>query len=328
MKRKQRILSAALCFALLLSVFALPVCAAHAVYNELPIIPPTEEEPAILSVQPHIDQNVNLIYIASVPDGYTNPYMVFTFLGTSYTVTTYTVNERGNYCFAFTGCLPHYMGENIAAVLHASKNGTDHTASVATYSIRQYCVNQMAANPSNTKLKTLLSDLLTYGAATQQYVGYKTNELVTSGLTLRPSSFSAISGKEVSFSGTADAGTDWRSATLVLRSTLAVRFYFRAESTRGLTVRCTINGRSRDFTSFGYDSANALYYVDVEDIEATEFDKTVTATFLSRSGQLGRSASYCVNTYVCSMQNCADANLRELVRALYNYGAAAYAYVN
>lgn len=313
---------------MILGVLALPAGAAkRTVYNELPIVPPSGEEPDILSAYPRIDENVSLVYTAYVPNGYTNPYMVFTFLGASYTVNDYTVNAQGNYCFEFTKCLPHYMGENIDAVLHASKDGADHTDTVANYSIRQYCVNQLANNPSQ-KLKTLLSDLLTYGAAAQQYVGYKTNELVTSGLSLTPSTFSALSGKEVVFYGTADAGKDWRSATLVLRNTLAVRFYFKADSVRGLAVRCTINGRDYTTTSFGHDDTNNLYYVDMCDIEATEFDDTVTATFLNSrdNTQIGRTASYSVNTYVCSMQNCADANLRALVRALYNYGASASNY--
>ena len=364
MNGNKRILSALLCMALLLSVFALSAAA-----NELPIVPPhthtyvytdngngthtvtcsvsgctysateshtftngacvcgaTEDTLRIISAYPRIGENVTLIYTASVPSGYSNPYMVFTFLGTSYTVSTYSVNEQGRYCFEMTEISPQYMGENVSAVLHASKNGSDSTDTQSTYSIRQYCVNQLGNNPT-AKLKILLSDLLTYGAAAQQYVGYKTNELVTAGLSLTPSTFTGVSGKTVTFSGTADTRMDWRSATLVLRNTLAVRFYFMATDTRSLTIRCTINGRTKDFNSFEYNSANGLYYIDMEDIEATEFDNTVTATFLNRSGeQIGRSASYSVNTYVCNMQNTEDANLRALVRALYNYGAAASNY--
>lgn len=288
----------------------------------------TADLPRILSAHPHIDENVNLVYAAYVPDGYTNPYMVFTFLGNSYTVRGYTTDASGNLCFEFTNCFPQYMGDNIAAVLHTTHGGADVTDRVDAYSIRQYCVNQLANNPS-AKLRTLLSDLLTYGAAAQQYVGYKTDALVTDGLTLTPSSFTPLSGRSVTFSGTANAGTDWRSATLVLRNTLAVRFYFRTDNVNGLQVRCTLNGRTTIFTDEDFcraDGAQNVYYIDVEGIEATGFDQPVTAAFYRSGAQTGRSASYTVNTYVCSMQNCADANLQRLVRALYNYGASASAY--
>ena len=315
-----------LCLIMLLGVLGAPVNASSAVvYNELPIVPPSSQL-AIISAYPRIDENVNIVYTASVPSGYTNPYMVFTFLNTSYPVTSYTVNEMGNYCFELTMTLPQYMGENISAVLHATYNGEDKTAAITSYSIRQYCVNQLANNPS-AKLKTLLSDLLTYGAAAQQYAGYKTNELVTSGLSLAPSTFTELSGKTVSFSGTADAATDWLSATLVLRNTLAVRFYFTAESTTGLTVRCSVNGRTQTFAASDFVKTGSRYYVEMGNIEATEFDTAVTASFYRNNTQIGRSASYSVNTYVCSTQNSGSANLRALVRALYNYGAAASAYV-
>ncbi|MBQ3357204.1 MAG: InlB B-repeat-containing protein [Oscillospiraceae bacterium] len=277
------------------------------------------------SVQPYINENINLIYNVSVPDGYTNPYMVFTFLGARVTVRDYTVGAQGGCCFELTKILPQYMGENIRAELHATYNGADCTDTVAAYSIRQYCVNQLANRPNDTKLKTLLSDLLTYGAAAQQYVGYKTNELVTSGLDLAPSDFSAISGRAISFSGTADAGTDWKAATLVLQSTLAIRFYFEAASVSGLTVQCAINGRTQTFTDFA-QTDSGLYYVEMSGVEATEFDDLVTATFYRDGVRVGRSASYSVNAYICGTQNSANASLRALVRALYNYGASASAY--
>ncbi len=291
-------------------------------------IEPAAQEFRILSAQPRINEDVNLIYTVSIPDGYLNPYMVFTFLGMSVTVRDYTINEKGNYCFELTRILPQYMGENIRAVLHATNGGADVTDEVAAYSIRQYCANQLVNYPDDTKLKTLLSDLLTYGAAAQQYVGYKTNELVTSGLSLTPSAFSTLSGKTIAFSGAADADAEWKSATLVLQNTIAMRFYFTAASVDGLTVRCAINGRTQSFTNFGYNENSGLYYADVSGIEATEFDDTVTAAFYRNGAQTGTTVSYSVNAYICSAQNSENEKLRMLVRALYNYGASARAYAN
>ena len=363
MNRNKRILSALLSLIMLLTVFSLPAGAnelpivpphthtyvytdngngthtvtcsvsgctysateSHTYTNGTCVCGATEDTLHIVSAYPRIGENVTLVYTASVPSGYSNPYMVFSFLGTSYTVSTYTVNEQGRYCFEMTKIQPQYMGENVSAVLHASKNSTDHTDTQSTYSIRQYCANQLNNNPS-AKLKTLLSDLLTYGAAAQQYVGYKTNELVTAGLSLTPSTFTGISGKTVTFTGTADSSADWKAATLVLRNTLAVRFYFAATSVSGLSVRCAINGRTQTFSSSDFVADGNRYYVEMSNIEATEFDSAVTATFYKNNAQVGRSASYSVNAYICSTQNTEDANLRALVRALYNYGAAASNY--
>ena len=57
-----------------------------------------------------------------------------------------------------------------------------------------------------------------------------------------------------------------------------------------------------------------------------EFDDTVSATFYCDGRSIGRTVNYSVNTYICSMQNSENVRLRELVRALYNYGRSAKAY--
>ena len=102
---------------------------------------------------------------------------------------------------------------------------------------------------------------------------------------------------------------------------------FYAEDLAGLTVQCSINGRTQSFTADDFVSkGNNRWYVNFRNIKATEFDDTVTATFLRNNKQVGRMLCYSYNTYICTMQNSENAALRELVRALYNYGASANAY--
>jgi len=274
------------------------------------------------AAHPVLNEDIDIVYAVTVPSGAQNPYMVFTYKDAEFTVTDYTVNASGQYCFAFTGITPQCMGENITATLHAG----DATDTVASYSIRQYCVN-MLNNAEDAALKTLLSDLLTYGAAAQQYTGYRTSELVTDGLTLSPSDFAPISGKAAAFNGDANAAADWVSAGLILGSKVAMRFTFTAESVDGLTVNISLNGREETFNAEDFVSAgNGKYYIDFHGIEANEFDAPVTAAFSCDSTPLGRSLTYTVNAYICGTQNCENTALRALVRALYNYGASALAY--
>ena len=282
-----------------------------------------EKEISIVFAYPVLNEDFNLVYAARVPANAADPYMVFTYQGREYTVSDYTVNDNGQYCFEFARINPQCMGDTISAVLHAELNGKDVTDTVAGYSARQYCVN-MLNKTNDVSLKTLLSDLLTYGAAAQTYTGYRTNNLVTAGLDLTPSSFTAVSGKTAAFGGTADAAADWISAGLILGSNVTMRFTFAAESTEDLTVCVDINGREEifdadDFTAVG----SGKYCVDFQGIEANEFDDDVTAIFYRGGKTIGRMVSYTVNAYVCSTQNSSDANLQALVRALYNYGASA-----
>ena len=284
-------------------------------------------EPGIDAAYPVLNEDINLTYAVNVPAGAEDPYMVFTYQGAEFTVTDYTVNADGQYCFTFTQITPQFLGETVTAVFHADLDGEDYTDTVAGYSIRQYCVNMMNNHPEDTALITLLSDLLTYGAAAQAYTGQQPDALVTNGLELMPSEFSSVSGKTAVFTGMADPAADWIGATLVLGSQVSMRFLFEAEDLNDLSVAVTCNGRE---TAFDAEDIGMLssgeYYVDFHGIEANEFDESVTASLLRGGEPVGRSLSYSVNAYICGMQNTENESLRTLVRALYNYGVSAAAY--
>lgn len=283
--------------------------------------------PTLTSAALRLSEDISVIYTAEIPADYENPYMTFAFLGKTYTVSDYTVGANGTYCFEFAGVTPPCMGENISATLHASYGAEEYTDTVAAYSVRTYCQNQLANNPEDTALVTLLSDLLTYGAAAQTYIGYHTDALVTEGLSLTPSGFTAISDRKVSYTGTGSEAANWNAATLTLGNAPAMRFYFTAASVDTLTVTATLNGRVQQFTAENFVSlGEGRYYIEFRNIKATEFDDTVTAAFTCDGAPIGRTVHYSVNAYLCSAQNVQNENLQALVRALYCYGASAAAY--
>lgn len=287
----------------------------------------TGEAPQILKLCAaclHIDEDINVIYAAEVPAGYTDPYMVFNYHDRDITVRDYTVDENGRYCFEFTRVMPQCLGDNIEATIFAKKNGKTVSDTVETYSVLAYCENQLAKT-DDAKLIALLSDLLSYGAAAQVYTGYKTDALVTSGLDLTPTAFTALDGKKVSFTGEKSEAADWYSATLGLANDLSMRFTFTAQSVDGLSVDVTINGRTQTFTKFE-SAGDGRYAVTFRGIKATEFDDAVTAVFKQNGTPIGRTVTYSVNTYISNTHACDNASLAALVQALYNYGASAEAY--
>lgn len=273
-------------------------------------------------------ENIDVTYVVEAPDGIGDGYMVFTMNGFTSIVTDYTVKD-GNYCFTFAGVTPQCMCDNICAELFMQKDAAVCTDAVTEYSVRQYCENQLEKNPNNAELVTLLSDLLTYGAATQQYINYKTDTLATDGLSLTPSTFTAFAGKQASLDGTVCDTVRWNGVALVLKGTMTMRLYFTATELDGLTLTAAVNGRVQTFTAedFHANGENGCY-VDFCGIYANEFDETVTASFAQNGVPLGRTLSYSVNAYVCSTQNAEHSGLRALVRALYNYGVSAAAYTD
>ena len=281
-----------------------------------------------VSAAPVLNDKIDMIYAAEVPASYSDPYVVFTFNGSETTVTEYTTDENGRLLFVFTDITPQCMGDEISATLYATKNGTQESVSVTNYSVRDYCVNKLADNTISASLRTLLSDLLAYGAAAQTYMNYKTNALVTDGNDINNpnyTTFSALSGNAASFTGEADSDVYWTAASLTLTSSVAMNFRFYAESTDNLSVTVSVNGRSQTFTEFTA-IGGGVYGISFTGIQADELAQPVTASFARSGAAIGNTLTYSVNAYVQSKQNDSNAALQALVKALYNYGASAAAF--
>ncbi|MBQ3355518.1 MAG: InlB B-repeat-containing protein [Oscillospiraceae bacterium] len=294
----------------------------HSYINGTCVCGASELVPEIKSASLLLNEDIDIIYSVQIPEGFTDPYLV---VNGARITDSFVQNDR--LCFVYTGITPQCMGDSITAVLHASRNGKEVTDTVANYSVKQYCINQLANHPEDTVLKTLLADLLCYGAAAQQYTNYRTDSLVTTGLDLTPSAFGGISNKTASFTGTADMTVDWIGAGLILGNSVSMRLTFTAENIQNLSVTVAINGREEAFNSEDFNSAgDGKYYIDFCGIEANEFDDAVTASFSCGGKSVGRVLSYTVNAYVCSTQNSDNASLQTLVKALYNYGVSALAY--
>ena len=282
----------------------------------------------LVSAAPVLNDKIDMIYAAEVPTSYSNPYVVFTFNGSQTTVRDYTTDAYGRLLFVFTDINPQCMGDEISATLYATKNGTQESVSVTNYSVRDYCVNKLADNTISASLRTLLSDLLAYGAAAQTYMNYKTNALVTDGNDINNpnyTTFSALSGNAASFTGEADSDVYWTAASLTLTSSVAMNFRFYAESTDNLSVTVSVNGRSQTFTEFTA-IGGGVYGISFTGIQADELAQPVTASFARSGAAIGNTLTYSVNAYVQSKQNDSNAALQALVRALYNYGASAAVY--
>jgi len=278
---------------------------------------------AITGAYLNLTNDINVLYSATVPTEYKDPYMVFEFNGNLHTVSDYTVAEDGEWLFAFEGVTPQMVGENIKATLIATKDGVEKRVEKAEYSVLTYCKN-MLNKTTDAKLKTLLSDLLVYAAASQTYMDYKTDALVTEGLSLTPSTFAPLASTDKALHGTEDARVEWKGAALRYENAMAMKFNFKAD--KALTLKITVGKRSEIYTSDDWETdENGNYVVYFRGILATEYDDVVTAVLYENDAQVGEIVTYSVNSYVYSMQN-EGGTLGALVQATYNYGASAENY--
>ena len=286
-----------------------------------------ERKLVIISAFINLDENINIVYRTYVPEGFENAYMVFAFNGEEYRVDEYFIDDEGRYCFAFKDIAPHMMGDSIKATLYANDGAV--SVEKASYSIKEYCEYQLA-NSNDTKVKTLVSDLLVYGAKAQLYMGYNTDALVTDGIAgLTASEFTALdeSAYKVALSGEASALAYWSSIGLYLDNDMTVRLTFKAESVEGLTVEIKVGDEITVVNAdefIGDGKGNYRIYFD--GVMATEFDTEITASFKLNGEAIGQTLTYSVNSYVYYMQESSDETLCDLVKAIYNYGKSAVAY--
>ncbi|MBQ4578130.1 MAG: hypothetical protein IJA84_03610, partial [Clostridia bacterium] len=138
------------------------------------------------SVTLYSDLGVNFKVNGSVLKDYTDPFVKFHFGGEDITHKDYVISG-GKYVFRFRDIAPHRIGDTITATLYAYKDGVLCQGATVTYSVKQYCYNMLETYndvdyPAYGKLRTLLVDLLNYGAAAQTYTKYNTGALVNGEL--------------------------------------------------------------------------------------------------------------------------------------------------
>ncbi len=241
----------------------------------------------------------------------------FTLNGETVTVSDYTYDENlGKYVFTFCGIAPQCMGDSIKAELVNNGKIVD---TIEKYSVREYVVNTLKSYSDNSELCTLLSDLLVYGAAAQEYVGYKTNALVTEGVDLSAAS-TAMPNEDDRNRSVTDNDGDIKFTAAGVRFDYVNRIYVKltAASLDGVTV--SVNGEDLEIVETG----RANVYIAYSDaISALSFGETVTFT-LSVEGEAVQTLTYTVNDYALSKYN--DAEIGSLALALYRYGKSAVAY--
>ena len=109
---------------------------------------------------------------------------------------------------------------------------------------------------------------------------------------------------------------------------MAVYFTFKAEDTTDLALRVKIGSRTTEYdVSTLTPDAQGKYTVHVYNVMAHEFDKEITVNFVRGGEVVGQTLTYSVNTYtVVALDYISDEKTKNLIKAIYNYGAAVVNY--
>ncbi len=234
------------------------------------------------------------------------------------TTLTVEVTEDG-YVAAFEGITPQCMGDALDAVVFV---GGVAVATKTGYSVKDNLVN-LAGVSTSYDLKTLIADLLCYGAAAQSYMGYKTEALVTATV---DSSIMAYASSEIvpteydnlfALSTGTDAGTYFKAASVYFDNINKIRVKFYAADINAVTV--TANGAALAIE----DAGNGMYYAYTDALTALQFADAITFS-LSVNDVEVQTLTYSVNTYAYRMAE--NSSVANLAVALYRYGLSAAIY--
>ena len=305
------------------------------IYGQVDEFLPGVEEPECEDVKINgaslvLSDDIDINYYVTVPENAENVYMTFTMNGQTSTVTDYTIGADGRYSFVFSGINAQKMGDNVSATVYATVAGNEVSDTVAEYSVRSYCVNQLNKMADDDKLVRLISDLLVYGEKNQIYQGYKTDKLVTEGLELSPSTFTKLdeSFDKFEVTGTADDAARFTGVGLVLSNKVVMSLVIKTEDPAAFTYRVNVAGVDTDYTAADLEAAgDGKYVLYFDELKATAFNETVTVTMLRDGQTVGQTVTYSVNSYIYRNQNTDDVALRDLLEAIYNYGCSAKEYV-
>ena len=284
-------------------------------------------------------------------DGYSDIKLVLWKYGKRVEIpaSTKTVDGTAYYHFRYSGIAAHEMGINIKAVLEATRDGINYASAPDNYSVKTYAYNMLGKSgyAKEAKFKTLLVDMLNYGAAAQQYIrkgNVPQSNIVNADLTSDQKALatqSTPSLTEGSYYVGEAPNTETASFTgisVTLDSSLALSFYFKfsaGQSTDNVYAICEYTSVFGDtitktipFSEAKYNPNYAGYAFTLKSISACDVRSYVTITIYDGDTKISYSVKSSISYYAKSAkQKYADDELLvDLIDKLMKYSDSAKAY--
>lgn len=280
---------------------------------------------SIVGATLEIGSSLTVNYYADVTGDPENAIMRFTRNENSIEAKGSYDSKTGYYIFDYTDVNPQCMVDNIKSELVISGN----TVSIKEkYSVKAYAENMMSKTSDQlgltlsqfNKLRTLLADMLTYGASSQEYRKYNLENLADASSWVQEykSDFVSPSGIK-NISGNKDADNRILSAGLNMSNVNKIYFKFKITDDTVVMLNNTEISKS-DFIV----NSDGSYTIYTKDIKATQFDDVFTLT-LTKDNVQNASLEYNVNAYIQAKHS--TSGLESIVRSLSNYGSSASEYL-
>ncbi len=265
-----------------------------------------------------------------------------TFTWKEYTLSDYTFStiDGTRYIrFPFDGIAAKEIGDQVRATLYLDKNGKTYHSPADEYSVKAYAMNRLEKSDDDS-LKTLLVDMLNYGAEAQKYFSYHTEDLVNEGLTsgqrAMASDLPELHNSET-VKTTAGAKAHFYGKNLVLGSSVDLKYYMTFDSgapsasVKLVLSYTAVGGAVKEKTipssEFIYDSKTGAYTAKLDTIAAKDMSCLVTAKIYDGNILISDELSYSIESYVYNrMQKSTNEDLKSILRKMFTYGKTAEEY--
>ena len=130
--------------------------------------------------------------------------------------------------------------------------------------------------------------------------------------------------------GTASDNAAFKTVSLQLSGKMKVVVAMALDDVSKYTFTAEINGVEYNYTAedLVYVESTGRYELSFDQLKACAVNDVITFSILENGAVVGKQLQYSVNTYIYKNQNKATGDMLELLKAIYNYGAAAAASVD
>ena len=299
--------------------------------------PEEKPSPVINTVSLSLESSITMNFkvLKSSLSSFDEFYMTFECGGKEEKVTDYKETDK-YYVFSYKGINPQLMNDNVTAVLHAKNKSEEYTSPEKIMSVREYAYTMLDrySDDEHAKLRTLLVDLLNYGAAAQIYAGYQTDNLVNSDLTDVQKDWASKDTTEfknirnLNYKTISNPTAEWKTCSLVLKNSIMVKVKFSAKDVENKTVEIVLKNAKFTYTKDDFvNNGDGTYYVYCNELFANELSDDLLFTIYENGKPCSNTMLFSVESYARLVRdNYKDKPLDKMTTAMMLYGNSAKAY--
>ena len=299
--------------------------------------PEEKPSPVINTVSLSLESSITMNFkvLKSSLSSFDEFYMTFECGGKEEKVTDYKETDK-YYVFSYKGINPQLMNDNVTAVLHAKNKSGEYTSPEKIMSVREYAYTMLDrySDDEHSKLRTLLVDLLNYGAAAQIYAGYQTDNLVNSDLTDVQKDWASKDTTEfknirnLNYKTISNPTAEWKTCSLVLKNSIMVKVKFSAKDVENKTVEIVLKNAKFTYTKDDFvNNGDGTYYVYCNELFANELSDDLLFTIYENGVPCSNTMLFSVESYARLVRdNYKDKPLDKMTTAMMLYGKSAKAY--